>query len=174
ECKYLCEIEANDLLKKEVNDSEEHHSHLDKMLDKKVLFKVNVKSNNIHEADHVYTVMKICDDEDLINKHQPIDFETNSGAAPHDAGASNSVDVSGPVVNLESDADTQPTTGCGKDSVTSLKEKTPAKRPTSSQKSWSHSGEKRDKGKLSTNRFSKKALTKGAKRARVIFDDTSD
>ncbi|MED6141467.1 hypothetical protein PIB30_103719, partial [Stylosanthes scabra] len=35
ECKYLCEIEANDLLKKEVNDSEEHHSHLDKMLDKK-------------------------------------------------------------------------------------------------------------------------------------------
>ncbi|MED6214896.1 hypothetical protein PIB30_107848, partial [Stylosanthes scabra] len=87
-----------------VNDSEEHHSHLDKMLDKK-----------------------------------PIDFETNSGAAPHDAGASNSIDVSGPVVNLESDADTQPTTGCGKDSVTSLKEKTPAKRPTSSQKLWSHS-----------------------------------
>ncbi|MED6153333.1 hypothetical protein PIB30_100932, partial [Stylosanthes scabra] len=41
----------------------------DTMLEMKLLFKINIKSNNIDESDPVYNVMKICEDEDMIKKY---------------------------------------------------------------------------------------------------------
>ncbi|RYR66529.1 hypothetical protein Ahy_A03g012543 [Arachis hypogaea] len=50
---------------------------LDNMMDKKLLFKLNVKIANINKHDQVYTIMKICDDEDIVEKNCPIEFISN-------------------------------------------------------------------------------------------------
>ncbi|MED6226632.1 hypothetical protein PIB30_105729, partial [Stylosanthes scabra] len=139
---------------------DEHPSALDALLGMKILFKLNIKTGNIDKTDHVYPIMKICDAEDMIKKYQPIEFDTN----PCDVGASNSVDVSGVAVNLESDIDTQPIGGTPEDSITSLKCKTPSKRANSSLKSCIQGKDKKDSGKMSTNRFSKKGQKKPLKR----------
>ncbi|KAL4330779.1 hypothetical protein AHAS_Ahas13G0434200 [Arachis hypogaea] len=50
---------------------DDYPQSLDNIMDKRVLFKLNVKSANIKQYDPVYTVMKICDDEDIIMKNMP-------------------------------------------------------------------------------------------------------
>ncbi|MED6178239.1 hypothetical protein PIB30_105661, partial [Stylosanthes scabra] len=70
----------------------------------------------------------------------------------------------GVAVNLESDIDTQPIGGTPEDSITSLKCKTPSKRANSSLKSCIQGKDKKDSGKMSTNRFSKKGQKKPLKR----------
>ncbi|XP_057739701.1 replication protein A 70 kDa DNA-binding subunit B-like [Arachis stenosperma] len=50
---------------------------LDNMMDKKLLFKINVKTANINKHDQVYTIMKICDDEDIVEKNCPMEFISN-------------------------------------------------------------------------------------------------
>ncbi|MED6147039.1 hypothetical protein PIB30_040329 [Stylosanthes scabra] len=112
------------------------------MLGKKLLFKNNVKSINIKESDHVYTVMKICDDDEMIKKYQLIQFDTNPPVSPH---------------------------GSVEDSVTSLKCKTLTKRANTELKSCIQAKEKKEQGHTSTNRVSKKGRKKLAKRVRMII-----
>lgn len=58
-------------------DDEYPHT-LDNMMDKKVLFKLNVKAANVKQYDPVYTVMKVCDDEDTISKNLPMTLVDNN------------------------------------------------------------------------------------------------
>ncbi|QHO58144.1 replication protein A 70 kDa DNA-binding subunit A-like [Arachis hypogaea] len=76
---------------------------LDNMMDKKLLFKLNVKIANINKHDQVYTIMKICDDEDIVEKNCPIEFISNPSDVLTENGISNSLDVSATVANLKSD-----------------------------------------------------------------------
>ncbi|MED6112849.1 hypothetical protein PIB30_065478 [Stylosanthes scabra] len=155
-------------------DADEHSIAFDKMLEMKLLFKVNVKASNIKEFDTTYAVMKICDDDEMVKKYQPIDFETNACVTPNDVGASNSVDMSGITVNLESDVDTQPVGHSLENSVNSIKSKVPVKKSNDTLKSCIKNLQKKESGQSSTNRFSKKGQKKGVKRVRMILDDTSE
>ncbi|MED6112851.1 hypothetical protein PIB30_065480 [Stylosanthes scabra] len=175
ECKYLCEIEAAELVKLlNDKDTDEHPIAFDKMLEMKLLFKVNVKASNIQESDTTYAVMKICDDDEMVKKYQPIGFETNACVTPNDVGASNSVDMSGITVNLESDVDTQPVGHSLENSVNSIKSKVPVKKSNDTLKSCIKNIQKKESGQSSTNRFIKKGQKKGVKRVRMILDDTSE
>ncbi|XLT08500.1 hypothetical protein HN51_054293, partial [Arachis hypogaea] len=58
---------------------DDEYSHtLDNIMDKKVLFKLNVKAANIKQYNVVYTVMKVCDDENTISKNLPITLVDNN------------------------------------------------------------------------------------------------
>ncbi|XP_019225111.1 PREDICTED: uncharacterized protein LOC109206712 [Nicotiana attenuata] len=46
-----------------------HPLEIDAILDRKFMFKLTVKPSNIEENDEVYTVVKVSDDEDLIQKY---------------------------------------------------------------------------------------------------------
>ncbi|XLR04823.1 hypothetical protein HN51_059695, partial [Arachis hypogaea] len=52
-------------------DGEGYPPALDSMMDRRLLFKLNVKVSNIKQYDHVYTVMKICDDEEIVEINHP-------------------------------------------------------------------------------------------------------
>ncbi|XLR35502.1 hypothetical protein S83_063402, partial [Arachis hypogaea] len=80
---------------------------LDNMMDKKLLFKINVKTANINKHDQVYTIMKICDDEDIIEKNCPMEFISNPSDFLTENEISNSMDVSVAVANLKSDNNSQ-------------------------------------------------------------------
>ncbi|MED6151003.1 hypothetical protein PIB30_078097 [Stylosanthes scabra] len=148
ECKYLCEIEAQDLMKLlNDKDDDEHPIAFDKMLEMKLFFKINVKTNNIKEADTVYAVMKICDDDEMVQKYQPPEFEADACVSPNRS--------------LEH-------------SVNSVKSKAAAKKSTSTLNSCIKNMQNNEQGKSSTNRGIKKGQKKGVKRVRVIFDDTED
>ncbi|RYR16665.1 hypothetical protein HN51_067425 [Arachis hypogaea] len=101
---------------------------LDNMMDKKLLFKINVKTANINKHDQVYTIMKICDDEDIVEKNCPMEFISNPSDVLTENGISNSMDVSATVANLKSDNNSQCSVDVVEDSVTSLKCKTPIRR----------------------------------------------
>ncbi|MED6215827.1 hypothetical protein PIB30_001968 [Stylosanthes scabra] len=174
ECKYLVGMEAADLLQLVDENLEEHPTQLDNLLEKKLLFKLSVKSSNIDGGDLVYPVSKICDDDDMVQKYQPIEFDTDPCVGSPDVKASNTMDGSGPVVSLGSDHDTQLYVGTGEASVTSIKTKTFSKMTRTSLKPCIQGKDEKDKGQTSTNRFCKKGEKKNVKRARVIFDDTSD
>ncbi|XLR46784.1 hypothetical protein S83_031444, partial [Arachis hypogaea] len=47
---------------------DEYLKSLDNMMDRMVLFKINVKNGNIKHYDKIYTVMKVCDDEEIVAK----------------------------------------------------------------------------------------------------------
>nr|XP_016484990.1 PREDICTED: uncharacterized protein LOC107805454 [Nicotiana tabacum] len=48
-----------------------HPLEIDAILDRKFMFKLTVKPSNIEENDEVYIVVKVSDDEDLIQKYSP-------------------------------------------------------------------------------------------------------
>ncbi|MED6206855.1 hypothetical protein PIB30_030519 [Stylosanthes scabra] len=175
ECKYLCEIEASNLVALlNDKDDDEQLNAFEKMLDMKLLFKINVKATNIQQTDNVYAVMNICDDDDMIKKHQPADFEDDFIGSPNEVGGSNSLDASGITVNLESDLDTRPIGVVLQRSVNNVKSKIAAKKSIATVKSCMKNMQKNEVGQSSTNRITKKGQKKGVKRPRVIFDDTED
>ncbi|XP_019261666.1 PREDICTED: uncharacterized protein LOC109239540 [Nicotiana attenuata] len=48
-----------------------HPLEIEAILDRKFMFKLTVKSSNIDENDEVYIVVKVSDDEDIIQKYSP-------------------------------------------------------------------------------------------------------
>ncbi|XLS54114.1 hypothetical protein HN51_003869 [Arachis hypogaea] len=68
---------AEQIMEDHVIVGDEYPKTLDNMMDKRVFFKINIKEANINQFDHVYTVMKICDDEDIIDKNLPKELSTN-------------------------------------------------------------------------------------------------
>ncbi|MED6182828.1 hypothetical protein PIB30_032396 [Stylosanthes scabra] len=149
-------------------DDDEHPIAFDKMLEMKLLFKINVKTSNIKEADTVYAVMKICDDDEMIQKYLPPEFEADACVSPNEVGGSNSVDVSGLMVNLESDVDTHPIVRSIEHFVNSVKSKAAAKKCTSTLKSCIKDMQSNEQGQSSTNRGKKKTQKKGVKRVRIF------
>ncbi|QHO57582.1 uncharacterized protein DS421_3g83450 [Arachis hypogaea] len=116
----------------------------------RLLFKINVKAANISGYDQVFTVMKLCDDEEN--------------------GCSNSVDIFGSVTNLNTDINPDPqyTMDARDDSISSFKYKIPAKRVTNGLRFGSSSAnQNKDGGQLSTNKFSQK----NAKKQKSIMID---
>ncbi|XLU98667.1 hypothetical protein S245_013007, partial [Arachis hypogaea] len=65
---------------KSVEDAkeDEYPKSLDNMMDIMVLFKINVKSGNIKHYDKIYTVMKVCDDEETVAKNKPKQMEVST------------------------------------------------------------------------------------------------
>ncbi|QHN81863.1 uncharacterized protein LOC107622149 [Arachis ipaensis] len=127
------------------------------MMDRRLLFKINVKAANISGYDQVFTVMKICDDEEVVDKNLPKNFDGNSLVNVTENGCSNSLDMFGNITNLntDTDPDAQYTMDAREDSITSLKCKTPAKKVTNGFRSGcSSANQNKNEGQLSTNKFS--------------------
>ncbi|KAL4329176.1 hypothetical protein AHAS_Ahas13G0273900 [Arachis hypogaea] len=134
----------------------------------RLLFKINVKAANISGYDQVFTVMKLCDDEEVVGKNLPKNYNGNSSVNQN--GCSNSVDIFGSVTNLNTDTDPDPqyTMDARDDSISSFKYKTPAKRVTNGLRSGSSSANQNEyRGQLSTNKFSRK----NAKKQKYIMID---
>ncbi|XLT86167.1 hypothetical protein HN873_007920, partial [Arachis hypogaea] len=124
---------------------------------------INVKVANISGYDQVFTVMKICDDEEVVDKNLPKNFDGNSSMNMTENGCNNSLDMFGNItdLNTDTDPDAQYTMDVREDSITSLKSKTPAKRVTNGFRSGSSSViQNEDEGQLSTNKFSRKDAEK--------------
>ncbi|PHU28928.1 hypothetical protein BC332_01021 [Capsicum chinense] len=64
---------------------------LDTILDKNALFKVAVKSYNVEQPVEVYTVLKICDDEELTKQFKPSSRDDDS---PEEASTTRSASYS--------------------------------------------------------------------------------
>ncbi|XP_020989662.1 uncharacterized protein LOC110276908 [Arachis duranensis] len=134
----LCGRQADQIKDEECTDGKGYPPTLDCMMDRRLLFKVNVKASNIRHYDQVYTVMKICDDEEI---------ETDY---------SDSLDVFAAAVNLHNDTEFMLSVDGLEDNVTSLKSKTPAKRaPIGLKHKLAINLDKEDVG-FSTNKFSRK------------------
>ncbi|XP_052115464.1 replication protein A 70 kDa DNA-binding subunit B isoform X2 [Arachis duranensis] len=112
----------------------------------------------------------ICDDEEVVDKNLPKNFDGNSSMNMTENGCSNSLDMFGNItdLNTDTDPDAQYTMDIREDSITSLKCKTPAKRVTNGFRSGSSSAiQNEDEGQLSTNKFSRK----NAKKQKSIMID---
>ncbi|KAL4321512.1 hypothetical protein AHAS_Ahas14G0117900 [Arachis hypogaea] len=109
---------------------DEYPKTFDNVMDKRVPFKINIKEPNINQFDHAYTVMKIYDDEDIIDKYLPKELSANL--------SSNLYDVF-------------------EECISSLKYKTPSKIITNELKnSFSGLNENEKEDQLSSNKFSRK------------------
>ncbi|XP_057739914.1 replication protein A 70 kDa DNA-binding subunit D-like [Arachis stenosperma] len=136
---------------------DEYPKTLDNMMEKRVLFKINIKEANINQFDHVYTVMKICDDEDIIDKNLPKELSTNLPSNVSEDGCNNYLEISENVANLKTDCDTESSMDVVEECISSLKYKTPSKNITNGLKNSPLSlNEDEEEGQLSTNRFSRK------------------
>ncbi|XP_057734140.1 uncharacterized protein LOC130949435 [Arachis stenosperma] len=82
---------------------DEYPPTLNNIMDRKLLLKINVKSANIKQFDQIYTVMKICDDEEIIEKNTQSVLSAEPSTNT-EGGCSNSVHVSADV-NLKNDCD---------------------------------------------------------------------
>ncbi|KAM3238772.1 hypothetical protein P3L10_013805 [Capsicum annuum] len=60
------------------DDSPSYPMKLNNILQRKFIFKVIVKNENIQNHDKVYSVVKILDDEDLIKKYSHNEYDTSS------------------------------------------------------------------------------------------------
>ncbi|KAL1308614.1 hypothetical protein AAHE18_17G119500 [Arachis hypogaea] len=110
-------------------------------MDKRVLFKINVKVANINHYDQVFTVMKICDDDEIIEKNIPV------------------IDTTNPTNNVEDGME---------ECISNLKYKTPAKRACSRMKPASNGlNHIENEGQLSTNKFSRK----GSKKKKSLMNE---
>ncbi|XLR24020.1 hypothetical protein HN51_070437 [Arachis hypogaea] len=137
---------------------------LETMMGRKLLFKINVKSSNIRQYDQVYTIMKICDDEEIIEMNHPKEVHNLDFDVITDNGCSDSINVSTVLANMQNDTDSIFSMDGIEDSVTSLKEKTPAKRATMGMKqSLPINVDNEDELGFSTNKFSRK----GGKRQKM-------
>ncbi|QHO57364.1 hypothetical protein HN51_011953 [Arachis hypogaea] len=170
ETSQLCGKQAEKVLEEDGGREDEYPLTLDNMMDRRLLFKINVKAANISGYDQVFTVMKICDDEEVVDKNLPKNFDGNSSMNMTENGCSNSLDMFGNItdLNTDTDPDAQYTMDIREDSITSLKCKTPAKRVTNGFRSGSSSAiQNEDEGQLSTNKFSRK----NAKKQKSIMID---
>ncbi|KAM3201027.1 hypothetical protein P3L10_033390 [Capsicum annuum] len=67
----LWDREATKLIGKTATQLKEHVDELDTILEKKTMFKVAVKTNNVEQHNEVYTVIKLCDDEEVTKQFRP-------------------------------------------------------------------------------------------------------
>ncbi|XP_025603635.1 replication protein A 70 kDa DNA-binding subunit A-like isoform X2 [Arachis hypogaea] len=67
----LCGRQAEQIKDEEELYAEGYPAALESLLERKLLFKVNVKSSNIKLYDQVYTVMKVCEDDTIFEMHLP-------------------------------------------------------------------------------------------------------
>ncbi|XP_020967116.1 uncharacterized protein LOC107615366 isoform X2 [Arachis ipaensis] len=147
---------------------DEYPKTLDNMMDKRVLFKINIKEANINQFDHVYMVMKICDDEDIIDKNLPKELSTNLPSNVSEDGCNNYLEILENVANLKTDCDTESSMDVVEECISSLKYNTPPKKITNGLKNSPLSlNEDEEEGQLSTNRFSRKM---GKRQKCVNFD----
>ncbi|XP_020979807.1 uncharacterized protein LOC110272217 [Arachis ipaensis] len=158
EMAQLCGRQAEQIKDEESSDGEGYPPTLDSMMDRRLLFKINVKASNIKQYDHVYTVMKICDDEDIVEMNHPKPVQNNASANLIETGCSDSIGISAVVVNMHNDTESMVSLDGVEDSVTSLKSKTPAKRaPVGLKQSVHINIDTKDELGFSTNKFSRKA-----------------
>ncbi|RYR31923.1 hypothetical protein Ahy_B01g056868 [Arachis hypogaea] len=137
---------------------------LETMMDRKLLFKVNVKSSNITQYDQIYKIIKICDDEEIVKMNYPKEIQNSDFAVVNENVCSNSIDVSAVVANMHNDTDFILTLNGLEEYVTSLKEETPAKRaPMGIKHTLTINVDNEDEVGFSTNKFSRK----GAKRQKM-------
>ncbi|XLR23530.1 hypothetical protein S83_051430, partial [Arachis hypogaea] len=105
EMAQLCGRQAEQIKDEESSDGEGYPPTLDSMMDRRLLFKINVKASNIKQYDHVYTVMKICDDEDIVEMNHPKPVQNNASANLIETGCSDSIGISAVVVNMHNDTE---------------------------------------------------------------------
>ncbi|MED6119951.1 hypothetical protein PIB30_016541 [Stylosanthes scabra] len=58
------------------------------MLERRLLFKINTKSTDISQRDRVYTVLNICDDEDVVESNHPKETTEDASLTNNDAATS--------------------------------------------------------------------------------------
>ncbi|XLR21886.1 replication protein A 70 kDa DNA-binding subunit A-like [Arachis hypogaea] len=161
ETTQLCGKPAESIFNEKLAPDDEYPHTLDNMMDKKVLFKLNVKAANVKQYDPVYTVMKVCDDEDTISKNLPMTLVDNNTHVVNEAGNNNSFDIPGIVVNLTIDNDTHFNMDFTQECVSSIKFKTPAKRVASGVKvATINLNQDEEEVHHSTNRFTRKLSKK--------------
>ncbi|MED6107681.1 hypothetical protein PIB30_016300 [Stylosanthes scabra] len=71
------------------------------MLEKKLLTKIHVRNSNILDADPVYHVIKLIDDEKLIAKYTPMKKSDLQGSIKAETTSNLSVELGGNMVNLD-------------------------------------------------------------------------
>ncbi|QHO19132.1 uncharacterized protein DS421_11g326220 [Arachis hypogaea] len=124
----LCSKRAEQIREQELEGDDEYPPTLNNIIDRKLLLKINVKSTNIKQFDQIYTVMKICDDEEIIKKNTQSVLSAELSTNNIKGGSSNSVHVSRDVVNLKNDCDLEYNLDAIEESISSLKCKIPLKR----------------------------------------------
>ncbi|RYQ97283.1 hypothetical protein Ahy_B08g093315 [Arachis hypogaea] len=129
----LCGKHIEQVMEEKVSTQDDYPPTFNNIMDKRVLFKLNVKFGNISQYDPVYTVTR-------------------------KNGCNNSIDILGRVVNLNTYYDMQPSLDSPHECISSLKCKTPAKRSNNRGKGGSSFvNEIEEEGHLSTNSFSRKS-----------------
>ncbi|XP_057739705.1 uncharacterized protein LOC130956718 [Arachis stenosperma] len=157
ETTQLCGKKADQVREEEDTGEGEYPSSLDNMMDKKDLFKINIKSGNIKHFDQVYPVIKICDDEHLIDKYLQKEEHSNVSANPSEMGCSNSIDISENIINIKTNSDNQFNMDPMEAFVSSLKSKTPVKGTSNDMKcGFSSTNINDEEGQFSTNKFTRK------------------
>ncbi|MED6156251.1 hypothetical protein PIB30_012812 [Stylosanthes scabra] len=150
----LIGIKAQTLKEIMEGDKDGYPSVIDELFEKRLLFKITVESKNISGEAFVFRVMKICDDEDIVERYYPNDeaLDNKSKNNPAETGGNNEVDFSENVISLQNDTDNHLYR-----SVTSIKAKTPTKLVADGNDIVTK-GKKigDDEGQLSTNKFSRK------------------
>ncbi|MED6140847.1 hypothetical protein PIB30_097391 [Stylosanthes scabra] len=132
-----------------------------RLIESNLLFKINVKLNNIEQGDRVYTLLNIRQDEEFVKQYLPEDFISQQTATITKMDGSNSPEESQAVVNLHTDVDDPNALAAREESVST---KTLGKRPMKEIKSGPNGSFEYDvEGQLSTIKFS----TRGGKKGRL-------
>ncbi|XP_015958912.1 uncharacterized protein LOC107482831 [Arachis duranensis] len=127
ETSMFCGKRAEQIMEDHVIVGDEYPKTLDNMMDKRVIFKINIKEANINQFDHMY--------ENWCNNY---------------------LEISGNMANLKTDCDTESSTDVMEECISSLKYQTPSKRITNVLKNSSLGlDEHEEEGQLSTNMFSR-------------------
>ncbi|KAL4381885.1 hypothetical protein AHAS_Ahas04G0178200 [Arachis hypogaea] len=66
---------------------------------------INIKSANIDQYDQVYTISKVCDDEDIIEKNFPKESNTNSSINLTEIGCNDFLEITENVADIKTDSD---------------------------------------------------------------------
>ncbi|MED6146561.1 hypothetical protein PIB30_035563 [Stylosanthes scabra] len=146
-------------LKDAMGDKDAYPAVIDELFERQLLFKITVQSKNISGEDSVFRVMKICEDEETVERYYPKDeaLDNKSENNPAEIGGSNEVDFPANVISLQNDTDSQLNVDNLDRSVTSMKAKTPAKLVADGDGIVTRGKKIRnDEGQLSTNKFSRK------------------
>ncbi|RYR59738.1 hypothetical protein Ahy_A05g025686 [Arachis hypogaea] len=91
ETTQLCGKRAEQVMEEnlQITGGDKYPPILDNMIDKKVLFKINVKYANINHRDQVYTIIKMCDDDEIIQKNLPKEMQSNQSISVMEINCSN-------------------------------------------------------------------------------------
>ncbi|KAL2517065.1 Nucleic acid-binding [Abeliophyllum distichum] len=92
ECIQLIGKNASDLKDEMVKNSADlgYPSDIEALVDRKILFKIQIKLQNIKEYNDVFTVMRLTVDDDLISKHVTIPcFESQDSTSENEVSTPN-------------------------------------------------------------------------------------